>query len=358
MNRILVMGASGQVGTELVPALRDAYGHDAVLATDVKPPASRHGSFEVLDCMDASAVADAVRRHRADTIYHLAALLSASAENRPQLAYDVNMGTLMNVLEVAREMKCAVFTPSSIGAFGPGTPPDPAPQDTIQRPSTMYGVTKVAGELLCEYYYTRYGVDTRGLRFPGLISYVAAPGGGTTDYAVDIFYHALEHGRYTCFLAEDTQLDMMYMPDAVRAAIEVMEADPARLKHRNAFNVTAMQLTPATLTQSIRAELPSFEIDYDIDPVRQRIAESWPRRIDDAAARAEWGWKPRYDVATMTHDMLTHLRMKLGVQASDANAGSSDRGAGMIDRDAHPGTPDAPDTRDTQPGTRTGMGRS
>jgi nucleoside-diphosphate-sugar epimerase len=345
MKRILVTGASGQVGTELVPALRDVYGHDAVLATDVKPPASGDGAFEVLDCMDKSAIADAARRHRADTIYHLAALLSASAESRPQLAYDVNMGTLMNVLEIAREMMCAVFTPSSIGAFGPGTPPDPAPQDTIQRPSTMYGVTKVAGELLCDYYFTRYGVDTRGLRFPGLISHVAAPGGGTTDYAVDIFYHALQHGRYTCFLSADTQLDMMYMPDAVRAAIEVMEADPARLKHRNAFNVTAMQLTPATLTQSIRAELPEFEIDYDVDPVRQRIAESWPRRIDDAAARDEWGWKPHYDVATMTRDMLTQLRIKLDVHARDADASSNDRVPGTIDRD-------------TQTGTRTGMGRS
>jgi nucleoside-diphosphate-sugar epimerase len=314
MKRILVTGAAGQVGTELVPALRAAYGADEVLATDVKrvegDPAD--GPFEVLDCTNATAVADAVQRHRADTIYHLAALLSASAEKSPQLAYDVNMGTLMNVLEVARERKCAVFTPSSIGAFGPGTPADPAPQDTIQRPSTMYGVTKVAGELLCDYYYTRFGVDTRGLRFPGLISYVAPPGGGTTDYAVDIFYHAIESGRSTCFLSADTQLDMMYMPDAVRAAIEVMEADAAGLRHRNAFNVTAMQLTPASLAGEIRAELPGFAIEYDIDPVRQRIADSWPRRIDDSAAREEWGWTPHYERAAMTRDMIVHLREKLG----------------------------------------------
>jgi nucleoside-diphosphate-sugar epimerase len=320
MKRILVTGAAGQVGAELVPALREGYGEAAVLATDVRKSEGGPldaGAFAVVDCMDAAAIADAVRRHRADTIYHLAALLSASAEKKPQLAYSVNMGTLVNVLEVARELSCAVFTPSSIGAFGPGTPRDPAPQDTIQRPSTMYGVTKVAGELLCDYYHTRFGVDTRGLRFPGLISYVAPPGGGTTDYAVDIFYHALEHGRYTCFLSADTQLDMMYMPDAVRAAIEVMEVDPGRLRHHNAFNVTAMQLTPATLTRAIQAELPDFEIAYDVDPVRQRIADSWPRRIDDTAAREEWGWEPRYDAAAMTADMLAQLRAKLGAATAE-----------------------------------------
>jgi nucleoside-diphosphate-sugar epimerase len=314
MKRILVTGAAGQVGTELVPALREMFGGDAVLATDVKTVESGpllDGPFETLDCTDAAALAAAVARHRPDTVYHLAALLSASAEKSPQLAYHINMSTLMNVLEIAREKKLAVFTPSSIGAFGPGTPRDPAPQDTIQRPSTMYGVTKVAGELLCDYYFTRYGVDTRGLRFPGLISYVAPPGGGTTDYAVDIFYHALEEGRYTCFLSEDTQLDMMYMPDAIRAAIEVMQADPARLKHRNAFNVTAMQLTPAKLADAIRKHIPGFVIEYAVDPVRQNIANSWPRRIDDTAARTEWGWKHEYDMDAMTADMIVQLRLKL-----------------------------------------------
>jgi len=235
-----------------------------------------------------------VRGHRADTIYHLAALLSATAEAKPLKAYHINMGTLINVLEVARELKCAVFTPSSIGAFGPTTPPDPTPQDTIQRPSTMYGVTKVAGELLCDYYFSRFGVDTRGLRYPGLISYVAPPGGGTTDYAVHIFYEALEKKRYTCFLSADTQLDMMYMPDAVRAAIEVMEADAAQLEHRNAFNVTAMQLTPDSLARMIKKHIPDFEIAYAVDPVRQGIADSWPKRLDDSAAREEWGWQPQY----------------------------------------------------------------
>jgi nucleoside-diphosphate-sugar epimerase len=226
------------------------------------------------------------------------------------------MGTLVNVLEAARETGCALFVPSSIAVFGPGTPRDPAPQDTIQRPSTMYGVTKVAGELLCDYYHTRYGVDTRGLRYPGLISHVAPPGGGTTDWAVDIFYHAIEYGRYRCFLAADAQLDMMYMPDAVRAAIGVMEADSARLRHRNAFNVAAMQFSPAVLSDVIRRHIPAFEIDYDIDPVRQAIAESWPRRIDDGAAREEWGWRPQYDADAMAADMIVQLRKKLANAAA------------------------------------------
>jgi nucleoside-diphosphate-sugar epimerase len=322
MKRILVTGAAGQVGTELVPALREVYGEESVLATDVKDPGGGpllDGRFEVLDCLDTAALAAAITRHRPDTIYHLAALLSATAERKPQLAYEINMGTLMNVLEAAREHACAVFTPSSIGAFGPTTPRDPAPQDTIQRPTTMYGVTKVAGELLCDYYHTRFGVDTRGLRYPGLISYVAPPGGGTTDWAVDIFYHALEQGRYTCFLSADTQLDMMYMPDAIRAAIDVMEADAARFEHRNAFNVTAMQLTPTALSDVIRSHIPDFAIDYDVDPVRQAIADSWPRRIDDSAARAEWGWQPEYDVQAMTADMIEQLGRKLAGSGAGAN---------------------------------------
>jgi nucleoside-diphosphate-sugar epimerase len=310
MKRILVTGAAGQVGSELVPELRRIYGSDAVLATDLRVPDETDGPYEVLDCTDPAAIAAGVRSHRADTVYHLAALLSATAEAKPLKAYNINMGTLVNVLEVARELKCAVFTPSSIGAFGPTTPPDPTPQDTIQRPTTMYGVTKVAGELLCDYYYTRFGVDTRGLRYPGLISYVAPPGGGTTDYAVHIFYEALEKKRYTCFLSADTQLDMMYMPDGVRAAIEVMEADPARLQHRNAFNVTAMQLTPRSLAQMIKQHVPEFEISYDVDPVRQGIADSWPKRLDDSAARTEWGWQAQYDSATMVTDMLQKLSEK------------------------------------------------
>jgi len=321
MRRILVTGAAGQIGSELVPALRARYGEDAVVASDIRQPTgpvAEGGPFEILDCRDGAALSRIAARYRIDTIYHLAAILSATAERDPQKAYDINMNGLYAVLEVARERACAVFTPSSIAAFGPSTPPDPTPQDTIQRPTTMYGVTKVAGELLCDYYHLRFGVDTRGLRYPGLISYVAPPGGGTTDYAVEIFYHALEHGRYTCFLGPDTRLDMMYMPDAIRAAIELMEADPARLKHRNAFNVTAMQLTPATLADAIAQRIPGFEIEYDIDPVRQAIADSWPRRLDDSAAREEWGWKPAYDLDAMTDDMLAQLAKKLGLPLAPA----------------------------------------
>jgi nucleoside-diphosphate-sugar epimerase len=311
MKRILVTGAAGQVGSELVPALRAVYGEERVLASDIKA-APELAPFVALDCTDAAALADVVRKHRADTVYHLAAILSAAAERNPQRAYAVNMDSLADVLEVAREAGCAVFTPSSIAAFGPTTPPDPTPQDTIQRPTTMYGVTKVAGELLCDYYHSRFGVDTRGLRYPGLISYVTPPGGGTTDYAVDIFYQALQQGRYACFLPAHAQLDMMYMPDAVRASIEVMEADPARLQHRNAFNIAAMQFTPAQLADAIRAHLPQFQMSYDVDPVRAGIAASWPKRLDDSAARAEWGWRPEYDMNAMVADMLQKLAARLG----------------------------------------------
>lgn len=310
-KKIVVTGAGGQIGSELVPALRARYGSSAVLATDIRALDDGEGPFQVLDCSDQDAVAACVMRQHADTIYHLAAILSAVGERDPQLAYRVNMGTLLSVLEVARTYECAVFTPSSIGAFGPNTPADPTPQDAIQRPVTMYGVTKVAGELLCDYYHQRFRVDTRGVRFPGLISYVAPPGGGTTDYAVDIFYHALRSGRYECFLGPDTQLDMMYMPDGIRAAIEVMEADPADLVHRNAFNVTAMQFTPEELATEIRKHIPGFEITYAIDPVRQAIAESWPRRLDDSAATREWGWKAEFDLPHMVADMIEKLRPRI-----------------------------------------------
>jgi len=314
MKRIVVTGAGGQVGTELVPALRDAYGQAAVLATDIRdapPSLVDRGPWERVDCTVAEQVGGAVRRHQADAVFHLAAILSATAEKDPGRAYRINMDGLYNVLEVAREAGCAVFTPSSIAAFGPSTPADPTPQDTLQRPTSMYGVTKVAGELLCDYYHQRWGVDTRGLRYPGLISHVAEPGGGTTDYAVDIYYHAVRGQPYACFLAGGTQLDMMYMPDAVRAAMEVMEADGACLVHRNAFNVTAMQLTPERMAASIRQVVPDFEMRYDVDPVRQRIAESWPRRMDDGAAREEWGWQPVWELDAMTRDMLKQLGRRL-----------------------------------------------
>ena len=252
-----------------------------------------------------------MKKYKIDTIYHLAALLSAVAEANPQLAWNVNINGLYNVLEVAREHKCAVFVPSSIGAFGLSTPHDGTPQDTIQRPNTMYGVTKVAGELLCDYYYKRFGVDTRGVRYPGIISNVTLPGGGTTDYAVEIFYEAIKHGKYTCFLKKDTKLDMMYMPDAIKAALDLMDADPKRLKHRNAFNVTAMSFAPEEIAAEVKKLVPNFTMDYKVDPVRQAIAESWPNYMDDSAAREEWDWRPAYDLPAMAKDMIEVLSKKL-----------------------------------------------
>lgn len=312
MTRVLVTGAAGQIGSALVPALREEYGEAAVLATDLREPAENAGPFAVLDCTDLDAVAARVQAHRPTVVFHLAALLSAVGEQRPQTAFEVNLGGLFNLLEVARQERFALFTPSSIAAFGPSTPRDSTPQETVQRPTTMYGVTKVAGELLCDYYHTRYGVDTRGVRYPGIIS-DTPPGGGTTDYAVEIFFAAVGEGRYTSFLDRGTQLDMMYMPDAVRAAMELMEADATRLVHRNAFNVTAMQLTPERLGDAIRRHLPHFELDFDPDPMRQAIADSWPRSLDDSAAREEWDWRPEYDLDTMTADLLARVQSRLGV---------------------------------------------
>jgi nucleoside-diphosphate-sugar epimerase len=314
MNRIFVTGASGQVGSDLVIALRERYGNENVLASDIREPGGelgRSGPFEIVDCTDHDAMDKVVSDFGTRTIYHLAAILSAVGEADPHMAYTVNLGGLENTLEIARVRECAVFIPSSIAAFGPSTPPDPTPQVTIQRPTTIYGVTKVAGELLADYFHTRFGVDTRGVRYPGLISWVTEPGGGTTDYAVEIFYEAIRTGRYTCFLGPNTQLDMMYMPDAIKASIEVMEADPSRLKNRNAFNIGAMQFTPEQLAAGIRKHIPGFEIDYDVDPLRQGIAESWPRRLDDSAAREEWDWRPDYDLDAMVEDMLVNLRKKL-----------------------------------------------
>jgi nucleoside-diphosphate-sugar epimerase len=311
-TKILVTGALGQIGSELVTALRARYGDDAVIASDIRmPPRGSEGPFDFVDCTNLRSLHDAIRRHDIGTIYHLAALLSAVAESKPQVAWDVNMGGLYRVLEVARENRCAVFFPSSIGAFGPTTPPDRTPQDTVQRPTTMYGVTKVAGELLCDYYFHRFGVDTRGVRFPGLISHGAPPGGGTTDYAVEIFYEAIRHRHYTCFLEPDTRLDMMYMPDAMKAAIEVMAVDPSRLLHRNAFNVTAMNFTPEELAAEIRKHIPELRVDYQVDPVRQAIADSWPNSLDDSAARSEWGWSPEYDLPALVEDMLANLEPRL-----------------------------------------------
>ncbi|MEW6681502.1 MAG: NAD-dependent epimerase/dehydratase family protein [Nitrospirota bacterium] len=311
MKNILVTGATGQIGSELTPALRRRYGGECVLAgvhtRRPDPELAESGPWCSLDVRDRTALHAAIVEHRIDTIVHLASLLSATAEEQPQLAWDVNVNGLINVLEAGREYGCAVFFPSSIAAFGPSTPAEHTPQDTIQRPNTMYGITKVTGELWCDYYHRRYGVDTRGLRYPGLVSSKTLPGGGTTDYAVHIFYAALKDRRYECFLKPDTRLDLMYMPDAVRAAMQLMEVDGTRLRHRNAYNVTAMSAAPQDLAAAIRRHIPDFSISYRIDPVRQAIADSWPRHMDDRAAREEWGWRPTFDLHAMAKDMLDRL---------------------------------------------------
>ncbi|MFW5711583.1 MAG: L-threonine 3-dehydrogenase [bacterium] len=316
MKRILLTGALGQIGSELTMELRTRYGRDKVIATDIRQDVNREvidsGPFALLDCRDGEALAELVSKHKIDTIYHLAALLSATAEQKPQMGWDININGLYAVLEVARQHNCSVFTPSSIGSFGPTTIKSFTPQDSPQRPSSMYGVTKVAGELLCDYYHHKFEVDTRGVRYPGLISNKTPPGGGTTDYAVDIYYAAVEKGHYTCFLKGDTYLDMMYMPDALKAAIDIMEANPEKLRHRNAFNVTAMSFCPEDQAAYIRKYVPDFEISYNVDPVRQAIANSWPDSMEDYAARVEWGWSPEYDLDMMTRDMLETLKSRKG----------------------------------------------
>ena len=315
MKRILITGAMGQVGAELTAALRQRFGRENVVTSDVKEVSKDHldaiAPYTPLDVRDFSGLTHIIKKHKIDTIFHLAAILSATGEKKPQLTWDININGLYTILEAAREYKCAVFHPSSIAAFGPDTPRDNTPQDTIQRPNTIYGITKVSGELLCDYYFRKYGVDTRGLRFPGLISYTAKPGGGTTDYAVEIFYSAVKEKKYTCFLKAETALDMMYMPDAVRASIELMEISPAKLKHRNAFNITSMNVTPKALATEIKKVLPDFTMQYRIDPTRQAIADSWPKHLNDSQARKEWRWQPEYDLATMTRDMIKKLTAKL-----------------------------------------------
>lgn len=316
MKNILIIGATGQIGSELTMLLRKNYSGNVVAGyipgAEPKGELKESGPLAIVDITNPQQIADAVSKYQVDTIYNLAALLSAVAENKPQLAWKIGLGGLFNTLEVAREKQCAVFTPSSIGSFGPGTPKDKTPQDTVQRPKTMYGVTKVSGELLSDYYFTRFGVDTRSVRFPGLISYVTPPGGGTTDYAVDIYYSAAKGEKFVCPIAEGTYMDMMYMPDALRAAVEIMEADPSKLVHRNSFNIASMSFEPNTIYQNIRKYLPEFEMQYQVDPLRQAIAESWPNSLDDTCAREEWGWKPEYDLDAMTQDMLAKLKERFG----------------------------------------------
>ena len=316
MKNVLVIGATGQIGSELTMLLRRTFPNGKVVAGYIKgcEPKGKllsSGPSEEVDVCNAKQIADAVDKYDIDTIYNLAALLSATAERLPLKAWDIQMNGLINVLEVAREKKCAVFTPSSIGSFGPSTPHKNTPQDTIQRPTSMYGVTKVATELLSDYYFHKYGVDTRSVRFPGLISYTTLPGGGTTDYAVEIYYAAGKGEEFVCPIAAGTLMDMMYMPDALRAAIDIMQANPRYLKHRNSFNIASMSFDPETIAASIRKYIPSFTMRYEVDPVRQSIADSWPDNMDDTCARKEWGWAPTYDLDTMTQDMIKNLKVKL-----------------------------------------------
>src|SRR5699024_11216692 len=296
MKKILVTGALGQIGSELVEKLRGQYGTDNVIGTDIRRSEENDGPFEIVDVTDYQTLLDVCKKYEVDTIMHLAARLSAKAETMPKKAWDINMGGLMNALEVARELDLQFFTPSSIGSFGPTTPKKNTPQDTLQRPTTMYGVNKVAGELLCDYYYERFGVDTRGVRFPGLISYVTPPGGGTTDYAVDIYHEAVKQKKYTSYIKEGTYMDMMYMPDALNAIIMLMEADRSKLKHRNAFNIASISAAPEDFAKAIQTYIPEFKLSYDIEETKQNIADSWPDAIDSTAAAEEWGFRASYDL--------------------------------------------------------------
>lgn len=316
MKNILVIGGTGQIGSELTMKLRGIYGDGHVVCGYIPNAAPKgelleSGPAEIVDITDARQIADVVKKHDIDSIYNLAALLSAVAEARPQLAWNIGVNGLYNALEVSREHNCALFTPSSIGSFGLSTPHVKTPQDTVQRPQTIYGVTKVTGELLSDYYAKRFGVDTRSVRFPGLISYTTPPGGGTTDYAVDIYYSAVKGETFKCPLKPGTFMDMMYMPDALRAAVEIMEADPSRLVHRNSFNIASMSFDPEIIYNKIKEYIPDFRMEYELDPLRQSIADSWPDSLDDSCARTEWDWMPEYDLDAMSQDMIKNLKVKL-----------------------------------------------
>lgn len=316
MKNVLVIGSTGQIGSELTMKIRNMYPDGNVVAGYIKGAEPKgvlleSGPAEEADVCNGEQLLGIVKRYNIDTIYNLAALLSAVAERKPQLAWHIQIDGLMNILEIARENNVAVFTPSSIGSFGPETPHQNTPQDTLQRPRSMYGVTKVATELLSDYYHTKYGVDTRSVRFPGLISNVTLPGGGTTDYAVEIYYAAVKGEEFVCPIAAGTFMDMMYMPDALKAAVDIMNADPSKLKHHNSFNIASMSFDPEIIYHKIQEHIPGFKMRYEVDPVRQAIADSWPDKMDDSCAREEWGWTPSYDLETMTVDMIDALKKKL-----------------------------------------------
>jgi len=313
MKKILVTGATGQIGGDLITELSRIYGKDNIIASARRsnPENLECNYYYSIDCRDSESFYKIAKDHSVDTILHLAAILSAKGEEDPNLLWDINVNGLYNALEVSKELGASLFVPSSIGAFGPSTPKDSTPQTTIQRPTTAYGVSKVTGELLCDYYHQKYGLDTRGVRFPGLISHKVLPGGGTTDYAVHIYYDAIKTGHYTSFIDKGTYMDMMYMPDAIDSIIKLMEADSTKLIDRNAFNVSSMSFEPEDIKKSIQKLIPDFSMDYDVDPIRQSIANSWPNSLDTSHAEEQWGFEPNYDLDAMTEDMIKNLKKKI-----------------------------------------------
>ncbi len=310
MSKILITGALGQIGSDLVERLESIYGAENLVLSGRRDHKSEKYAYEKFDVTDGKTYHEIIKKHDIKEVYHLAAILSAVGEKNPDLLWNVNMNGLKNILDIARDEKLKLFVPSSIAAFGPNTPADNTPQTTIQRPTTMYGVSKVAGEILCDYYVKKYGVDSRGVRFPGIISHKQLPGGGTTDYAVHIYFEAIKNKKYTSYIDKGTFMDMLYMPDAIDSMISLMNADGEKLQNRNAYNITAMSIDPEMIAASIKKFMPEFTLDYDVDPERQKIAESWPNSLDDSVARKEWGWNPKYDLDKMTEDMLKEIAKK------------------------------------------------